>query len=196
MIVLFGFAGGFATTPWCEITLRDEFKGDRTTRCLNQESFMFHVRTLGKVHFKKHPVTSQQLGWRIPPKRIQTTQRFLMSSWSLQTVSPNDKVVWQKIVIHPIILFLPSHHCHVDQLFHRPIIFPPPSWFAVLCPNHVNLRFFLLWSFLCLDLQMLLHGSLWRFVYSGQSLKIVVIFPAICNISLSKKGKSISTLEN
>lgn len=95
----------------------------------------------------------------------------------------------QKIVIHPIILFLPSHHSHVDQLFHRPIIFPSPSWCAVLCPNHVNLRFFLIWSFLRLDLQMSLHWSPLRFAYSGQSLKIVfVIFPAICNIELSKKG--------
>lgn len=67
-----------------------------------------------------------------------------------------QKVVRQNIVIHPIILFL-----HVDQFFHRPIIFPSPSWFAVLCPNHVNLRFFLIWSFLRLDLQMSLHWSPW-----------------------------------
>lgn len=133
-----------------------------------------------------HQIESQQLWWRIPPKRIQTTQRFLMSSW-LRSSKPFpqmtklcDKTLWfiqSSYFCMWINCFIgpSSSHPHHDLPFSAQIMWTCASFsfevsFASTC-------------------KCLFIGHREGFFYSGQSLKIVfVIFPAICNIELSKKG--------
>ena len=141
---LFGLVWGFAKSP-CEISLRWKKKGGNTTRC----------RSLSRsMCIQWHPTTPR----RFFPRQVKgggltnpNDTIVLMSSWGKGP--PNRFPIW---LIWPS--SVTSSH-HVDQLFHRPIIFPSPSWSLILCPNHVNLRFFLIWSFLRLDLPMSFHWS-------------------------------------